>query len=245
MQLRRITLIAAVLSLPALDRAAAQDFLFSKPIAQLTVRAGPVLHNAQGDIYDFITRELTVDRSDFRAMSIGGELVVMAGERIDIALGVAHAEMRSSSEFRDWVDNNDLPIEQTTVLRTTPFAVSVRFLPLARGESISRLAWVPARFTPYVGGGAGVTFYNLRQHGDFVGSEEEGRPVFPNDYEANGYGATLHALAGADFWVTGKVGINLDARYTFGSAPLGDDFMDYETLDVSGLQAGIGLTLRW
>ena len=245
MHLRRIAIIAAVLSLPPLERAAAQDFLFGKPIAQITVRAGPVQHSANGDIYDFMTRELTIDRDDFRALSIGGELGVIVHDRADVVIGLAHAEMRSGSEFRDWVDNNDLPIEQTTVLGTTPITASVRFYPLSRGESISRLAWVPARFTPYAGAGAGITWYKLRQHGDFIALDEAERPVFTDDYEAKGYGSTVHALAGADFWVSGKIGINIDARYTFGSAPLGDDFVEWETLDVSGLQAGIGLTLRW
>jgi len=207
------------------------------------VRSGPVLHRAHGDIYDFITRELTVDRSDFRALSFGGELAVIANDRLDVVLGVSYAEMQSSSEFRDWVDNEDLPIEQTTVLSTTPLTASARYYLLPRGERISRLAWAPTRFTPYVGGGVGVTWYNLRQHGDFIQMSD--MSVFPEDYEADGYGTTVHALAGADYWFSGRFALNLDARYTRGSAGLGDDFYDWDTLDVSGLQVGVGLTMRW
>lgn len=243
MRLRIAVSIATVLLLTPAGRAAAQDFLFAKPIAQLTVRSGPVVHRANGDIYDFITDELTIDRSDFRALSIGAELAIIANNRLDFVFGVAHAQMRSGSEFRDWVDNNDLPIQQTTSLSTTPATLSLRFYPLSRGESISSLAWVPARITPYIGGGGGFTFYKLRQHGDFIQMSD--MSVFPDDYESSGNGTTVHALAGADVWVTGKIAINIDARYTRGSAPLDEDFLEWEKLDVSGLQAGVGLTLRW
>ena len=232
----------ALLTAP-LERVAAQDFLFGPPVAQLTVRTGPVLHRASGDLYDFFTSELTIDRRDFRAISFGAELSFIADERLDIVLGISYAEMQSGSEFRDWVDNEDLPIEQTTVLSTMPLTASVRFYPLTRGEAISRLAWAPARFTPYIGGGIGMTWYDLRQHGDFIQMSD--LSVFPEDYEADGTGKTVHALIGADYWVSGRFGINLDARYTYGSAGLGGDFYDWKTLDVSGLQAGVGLTMRW
>ena len=235
--------LAVVLVAAPLERAAAQDFLFGPPVAQLTVRTGPVVHRANGDLYDFFTSQLTIDKSDFRALSFAGELAVIADERVDIVIGLSYAEMQSGSEFRDWVDNEDLPIEQTTVLSTMPLTASVRLYPLSRGEAISRLAWAPARVTPYIGGGIGLTWYDLRQHGDFIQMSD--LSVFPEEYEADGTGRTVHALAGADVWVSARFGINLDARYTYGSAGLGGDFYDWDTLDVSGLQAGVGLTFRW
>ena len=88
-----------------------------------------------------------------------------------------------------------------------------------------------------------MTWYDLRQHGDFI--EMSDLAVFPEDYEANGTGKTVHALIGMDCWVSGRFGINLDARYTYGSAGLGGDFYEWDTLDVSGLQLGVGLTMRW
>ena len=243
MRLRSAACIAMVLMVAPLERAAAQDFLFGPPVAQLTLRAGPVLHRADSDVIDFFTRELTIDRKDFRALSFGGELAFIAHERLDILVGLSYAEMKSGSEFREWVDNEDLPIEQTTILSTMPLTASARFYPFARGETISRLAWAPARFTPYIGGGIGMTWYDLRQHGDFIQMSD--LSVFPEDYEADGTGKTAHALAGADIWMSGRFGINLDARYTFGTAGLGGDFYEWDTLDVSGLQFGVGLTMRW
>lgn len=238
------SLAAAALPLmicaPALN---GQDFLFGSPVAQVTVRGGPVLHRANGDLFDFFTRELTLERGDFRAPALSGEFSIVAHPRVDLVLGLAHSEVRTRSEFRDWVDQDDLPIEQWTTLRTTPVSLSLRVYPLARGEAISRLAWVPARLTPYVGAGVGATWYHLLQEGDFIDMED--LSVFGDAFESRGQGRTGHVVAGASYWMTAKWGFNLDVRYTMGTAPLQDDFGDLREVDLSGAQAGLGLTLRW
>ena len=53
------------------------------------------------------------------------------------------------------------------------------------------------------------------------------------------------AMAGTDVWLSSKVGVNIEARYTHGAASLNQDFSSYNTLDLSGFQAGLGLTIRW
>jgi hypothetical protein len=49
--------------------------MFGQPKAQATLRAGPVLHRAGGDLLGFFQSELTLDRGDFRAPAIAGEVV--------------------------------------------------------------------------------------------------------------------------------------------------------------------------
>jgi hypothetical protein len=66
------------------------------------------------------------------------------------------------------VDNNRLPINQTTRLWTTSLSGSVKFALVERGLEVSRLAWVPKHIVPYVGAGGGVLRYDLQQYGDFV-----------------------------------------------------------------------------
>jgi hypothetical protein len=239
-----VTAVAMPLLLATAAPILAQDgFMFKQPIASLTVRLGPNMHSAKSDVFDFFTSELTLDRDDFRAPSLGAELGIMVSPKADVLIGVSWSEVNSKSEFRDWVDQDDQPIEQRTKLRTIPLTASVRYYPLSRGETVSELAWVPRRVTPYVGGGGGITWYNLDQQGDFIQMSD--LSVFFDDFESSGNALTTHLIAGSDVWLSSKAGVNLEARYTRGSAPLTGDFQNWNDLDLSGFQVSAGFTFRW
>ena len=217
----------------------------------VTLRAGPVMHTAGGDVFEFMQSELTLERGDFRAPALGVELGIAANDRFDVALGFTWSETETESEFREWmeeVDGVDQPIRQTTRFRTLPVTASLRFYPMARGERISELVWVPRSTTPYIGAGAGMVPYRLRQEGDFV--QEEDLSIYPDVVESKGTGWTAHALAGLDHWLSPRVALNLEARYAVGSADPEGDFSpgpggEWERIDLGGFQAGIGLSFRW
>ncbi|HSJ23554.1 MAG TPA: hypothetical protein VK929_02645 [Longimicrobiales bacterium] len=239
------TCVAAAVALagaPALLHA--QDgFLFSRPEAQLTVRAGPSLPQARSDLFDEITTELTLERSDFRAPMLGAELALLLGTNFDLALGVGWAESSSRSEYRDFEGDDGLPIEQRTRLRIAPVTATARYLPLDRGRTMSNLAWLPARVTPYIGGGVGMTWYRLRQEGEFV--DRQTYDIFLEEYESTAHNFTVHAVAGGDWWVTPRIGLNVEARHTRGSAPVQGSYSRFESMDLSGTQAFIGVSWRW
>src|SRR5688572_28937385 len=96
--------LGAVLALAAAAPASAQNgFMFHRPIASLTLRAGPVVHRAGGDVFEFMTSELTLERGDFRAPAIGAELALAVHDRIDVTVGIARSETETRSESREWV----------------------------------------------------------------------------------------------------------------------------------------------
>jgi hypothetical protein len=242
----RHLLAAAVVGAPLLGAPAtvhAQDgFLFRAPVASVTLRAGPLLPRAHGDLFGFLTDTLTLDRGDFRMPFLGAEVAVAVASRWDLALAAGWAETEKASEFRDWVGADDLPIVQDTWLRVVPLTLSGRYYPLPRGRAVSRLAWLPARTTPYVGAGAGVTWYSLRQAGEFIDAD---RVIFESTRESNGHGFTGHGLVGLDHWFTSRIGLNAEARYILGSGSVGGDFQGWDGLDLSGLQLAVGVSFRW
>jgi hypothetical protein len=222
----------------------AQDgFLFRAPQAQLTVRVGPSIPRAQSDIFDDMTTMLTLERADFRAPSLSADLALLLGSRFDAALGIGWAESHARSEFRDLIGSDGLPIEQTTRLQTIPLTTTLRYYPLARGTTLTTLAWLPTRTTPYIGGGGGVTWYRLQQEGEFVHSETHA--IFLQEYESRDRSLTAHLVAGLDHWFTPRVALNAEARYTRGAAPVGGDYRDFDSMDLSGVQVGLGLSYRW
>jgi hypothetical protein len=244
-----VTLAAGVVPGSA---AAQRDFLFRAPVAALSVRVGPMLYSARGDVFDFITDNLTLERSDFRAPAVGAELILMPSSRLDVVLGFMWSKTEAKSEFLDWVEEverdgvvvDSLPIEQVTRLRTVPLTATLRYLLLPRGRRVSQLAWLPRGTVPYVGAGGGITWYRFEQEGNFVDFEDLN--VFgPTLLESSGQQATFHVLAGVDHWFMSRVGVNAEARYTYGSAKPNESFSSYDDLDLGGFQVTLGLSFRW
>src|SRR4030095_14633059 len=89
-----------------------------------------------------------------------------------------------------------LPIQQTTTFVRLPITASARFDLTEPGRAIGRLAWIPARFTPYVGAGGGALYHRFEQNGDFI--DFATTRVFPDQFRSSGWTATVHALAGLD-----------------------------------------------
>jgi hypothetical protein len=241
----RVVAGAAALLLPLATPAAAQsaDFLFHRPVLTLALRGGWAVPRAQSEIFDFTVDELTVDRDDFAGFVLQGEIAARVHDRFDVALNVGHSEAKARSEFRDWVDDDDLPIEQTTRFRRTPIEVAGKAYLLPRGREISRFAWVPYGWAPWVAGGAGAMVYHFDQSGDFV--DFETLDIFPKDFESQGTTATAHAAAGADVSVGPHLLLTGEGRYQWARADMSRDFVDFDPIDLSGFQVTIGLAARF
>jgi hypothetical protein len=185
---------------------------------------------------------LTLGRKDFDAPTFGVEFAVRASERFDVALGFRFSRSDVRSEMRDWVDLDNLPIEQTTTFTRMPLAASAKFYLRDRGRAVSRFAWIPTKWVPFVGAGAGLTWYRFKQTGDFV--DIETLDILNFTIESNGTGPTAHALAGVDISISPRVLWTLEGRYVLGSA-MTDYSFNYDSLDLNGFQATIGVSARF
>lgn len=250
MRPRVLVLASTAVLLAGAGPAHAQDgFLFQRPQGQITVKGGALLHRAQSELFDFMVDTLTLQRSDFRGPWLGAELALLAGPHLDLVLGLAVSQTDTRSEFRRWEGADGLPIEQVTRLRTVPLTFSARYHPMPRGRRLSSLAWLPNRLSPYVAGGAGVTWYRLMQEGEFVGGpvgdDPDERRIFRDRFESRDHGITGHLGAGLDYWFTPRIGLNTEVRYTMGSAPVSGAFQGWDNIDLSGIKGAVGLSFRW
>jgi hypothetical protein len=134
----------------------APDFLLGRPHGSFGIRGSWMFARADSDLFHFVQRHLTVDKKDFNTPAYGLDFSWMVTPRIDVQFGFEASNASKASEYRDFVDNQLLPIEQDTSLRERNISGSVRFSLMPRGQGVSRYAWVPRTFTPYVGAGAGA-----------------------------------------------------------------------------------------
>ena len=217
------------------------DFLFGRPHGAVGVRGTWTFASAGSDIFDFVTRELTIDKSDFNSPGWGGDVAVFLTPRVDAQFGFFMARMAQGSEYRDLVDNNFLPIAQNTSLKTVDLTGSVRFTLTPRGRDVSRFAWVPNRFVPYVGAGGGVIRYKFLQSGDFVDFQD--LSVFPDVFSAEGWTPSAHVFGGVDVKLYRALYGTIEGRYTKASAELSSDFVDFDPIDLSGFRLSAGINL--
>lgn len=239
-------LLAASFAAPMLQAQDGRGFLFRQPRVVVTLFGGLALANAGSDLFEFTTDELTLDRSDFASADFGGDFAFRVGQQFDLVFAMSSASSRERSEFRDWVDGDDQPIEQVTKFQRVPVSLSLRFHPLERGRQVGSFAWIPARFDPWIGAGVGRMKYSFRQAGDFIDFETDpDNPiVFTDDFRSEGWANLLQASAGAGWSMTPRLQLTGELKYVHSSAELDGDFVGFDRLDLSGLATTLGLSFR-
>lgn len=217
------------------------DFMLGRPRVSVGVRGAWVFASAGSDIYDFVTDQLTIEKSSFNTPGFGAELAVNVAPRLDVIAGFDIAKSTTPSEYRKFVDNRNLPIQQTTSLRQGNVFGAIKFAVLPRGRAVSRFAWIPSTIVPYVGAGGGLTNYEFQQDGDFVDFSDN--HVFAETFRSHGWAPTAHVFGGTDIQVYQRVFLSLEGRYVWSHATLDSDFIDFDPMDLGGFRFGAGLHL--
>ena len=233
--------------LPARDAQAAAstdgsaDFLFGRPHAWVAFTGTWLVPRASGDLFKFLSDQLTVERSDFRAPAFIGAVGVPVARRFDVVGDFEISNHAVPSEYRHYVKADRSEITQTTELGQTAIAVGMRFMPLGRGELISRYAFVPRRLVPYVGAGLNVARYKFWQHGEFVDFVDHS--IFNHSFLSNGWSVGSQVEAGADLQIWRMLYFNAGVRYAWARARLNSDFVGFDGIDLSGLKTSSGVVI--
>jgi len=230
---------AANTSTQSASAAPPPDFMLGRPRASIGARGSFMKATANSDIFDFVTEQLAIDKADFNTGSFGLEAAFSLSPRFDIVGAMDVNGMSHASDYRLLEDNRGLPIEQTTELSQLNLTLSAKFSLLPRGRAISRLAWIPRTFIPYVGAGGGYGRYEFRQNGDFVDFTDN--HVFSDTFISDGWSPTAHVLGGTDIQVMRHLMLSFEARYSWQHADLSQDFIDFEPIDLGGFRFGAGI----
>jgi hypothetical protein len=125
---------------------------------------------------------------------------------------------------------------------------SIKWYVADRGRSISRFAWIPADWAPYVGAGGGVLWYVFEQDGEWVDedlADPECCDIFRGTFRSDGRVPTAHLMAGADFSLGPRFLLNAEGRYLWASGSMSGDFVGFDDIDLSGFQATAGIAVRF
>lgn len=231
----------------AASASAPPDFMLGRPRATIGVRGSLFMANANSDFFEFITEQLTLEKNSFRTGTFSTELAVSVLPQLDIVAGFDLNKVNKPSEHRTMEEllsnGTRVPIQQNTELSEMNALLSAKFSLLPRGRRVSRLAWIPNTFVPYLGVGGGYGRYRLRQNGDFVDFIDN--HIFADTFRSEGWAPIAQAFGGADVMVFKRVMLSLEGRYTWKRADLSADFLDFEPIDLGGFRFGAGIHLAF
>lgn len=217
------------------------DFLFGRPDGSIAVRGSWIFSRGGSDWYDFVTDQLTIEDGAFSAPAITFEVGFLVTPRLDIVAGFDLSGSSTRSEYRDFVDNNRLPITQTTELDGATITAGVKYALIPRGREVGNVAWVPSTVVPYVGAGGGAHWYELTQQGDFVDFVD--LSIFSDVFRSSGWSPSAHVFGGADIKLHRRLYLTIEARYRWTAGDLGAEWIDFDPIDLSGLEIGTGINV--
>lgn len=220
------------------------DFMFHPPRVTLALNLGYGIPRAGSDIFQEVDDIFTLDKGDFHAPMIGGGLSVFLNDRMDVAFEFSFARSSAWSEYEDWVDDDDLPIEQETQLTRVPLTVSLRYFLMDRGREIGNLSWIPTTWAPYVGAGGGTMMYRFEQVGDFVDFKDFS--IFESSFLSEGWALVGHVFGGVQWALSPEWVVTAEGRYSLANADLDRPaYSGYEPIDLSGFQGSVGFGVRF
>jgi opacity protein-like surface antigen len=223
------------------------DFQFDEPRMSLGFRGGWAFNRSKGGIYDFLTDELTLSKSDFDAPAFTIDFSWRLISWLDVVFGVGYSGRKQKSEDRNFTEVNGSPIVQDTRLTQVPLTVSLKIYPIGRGERVGQYAWIRKAVVPYIGGGIGGTWYELKQKGDFVDKGDPGLGdefIFSDEFTSDDWAFAQHVFAGVDIKLTRSFGLILEGRYYWADADMKGDYVGFKPIDLDGARVMIGFNWK-
>lgn len=218
-------------------------YLFRAPRGALTVRLGVAQPSARSPLFDFVRKELTLGDGAFAGLNIGADFALPVTPSLSVQFGAGTQVRTASSEYRNFVGTDDLPITQRTVFQRTPLTAGVQWTLVPAGRTIGRLAWVPARLVPYIAAGGGVMHHVFRQEGEFVDAKT--LDVFRSTMASRGWAPMGYLAAGTALTLTPGTALTMELRRDQARGTAGGAFRDFGRIDLAGTSATVGLTFRY
>jgi len=186
------------------------------------------------DLWQINMENLAFDKNDLRSTYFSLEYEQFLGKNLSITFEGGYYQKDHYSMYSDYVDINDDPIFQNLALEMFSVEAGVKFYPLGNRS----------RFSPYVGGGAGMYFWKYEQWGDFIDFTTD--TILENQYlETSTSTLGFNVKGGFVFLFTRSFGFMAEARYQVIKGSLSSFFEGFEKLDLTGLTVLAGFCLRF
>jgi hypothetical protein len=246
----RGAIILALAAVPSVVAAqgSGKGFLFKKPNASFTMRAGYQAQDATSEPFK-VERSLTTATSrSFDGFNLGFDLNVVATPRVDVVLTTDMSTRTNTVEYTGgWTDSQTgLPVTHQSTLNRVGLGAGLRLNLVDRGRQISALAFIPTKTVPYIGATGGFMWYDFSQNGDFLDIiDDTTANIFTDELRTNHYNVMGQAFAGIERRLNARWSLLGETRYTKSTAKLVKDYAGMGDISLSGLSFNLGATVRF
>lgn len=189
--------------------------------------------SGESDIYAQNERETTFRVSDLNGWSGSIGYDHFLGEHISIGGSISGYQQDTDVEDADFELSNGSPILRNIRLEVVPVELNLHLLPAGRDAGI----------IPYVGGGAGIYYWEYEEAGDFVfdRATNQRRVVTGRSY-SDGTDPGWHVEGGVQIPVSRSGTVMGEYRYwsVKGDLNTANFDPDFEPIDLSGSSVSIG-----
>jgi len=147
---------------PAATQNAPSGFSLKPPSGFIGVHYGYAIPRVKSDLFDMVTRELTIKKSQFRSSNSGFDFGITIKPRFVAVVSMDYSRILIDSQIRNAPNSS---VVQQTEFKELPISVGVRVYPMKIGVKVGKYAWIQRRIAPYISGGVGFLHYDFNQTG--------------------------------------------------------------------------------
>lgn len=209
------------------------------------VRMGGFFPDGDDLLFEDNETRFTFDTSDLDDFTIGFTYLASISNSFEVGFNLDFYDATTTSAERDYVDEDGFLILHDTTLSQILLAVDVRVLPFGRYRERpgGRRVLQPV---VYLGAGAGLTFWEYEEVGDFVDSSNPLDPVvFFGRFKDSDTAFRAHAVAGVELPVNPRMQWLVETRYAWADDDLTGDLASFESIELGGWSAYAGLSFRF
>lgn len=220
---------------------APSDFLLGAPRAWIGIRGLQMFPRAGGDLFEFVSEQLTVEKADLRGRGFATDVGVVVTPTFDLVGGFDVSRRTTGSEYRRFIASDSSAITQSTSLNQLTLSAGIRWTPAGRGRTISRFAFIPRRLMPYAGGGFTAGYHSFRQQGQFVDYVD--LSIFTDRFSTDGWAFGPYVNGGAEVQVWKRLYLTMDGRYSWMQGGISSDFKGFDGIDLAGFRWSSGISV--
>lgn len=208
------------------------------PVAEyraVQFRMGLFQFDGESGFWDDTADVFTLAPSDFDDVLVGVSFVRSVSHQVEVGFNADFFGETVRSSYRDFVDSAGFSILHDTELSIVPVTVDVRFVPGGRFRERPGGRRVPKPLF-YVGVGAGFSFWEYEEFGDFLDFTFDPPEIFYDRFQDDGAALEIHALAGVEIPISRRTNLLIEGRVSSSDDDLGGDFsgLAEREIDLSG-----------
>jgi hypothetical protein len=201
----------------------------------ITVLGGYVGPSGESDVYTQNERETTFEVSDLDGFGATFGYDHFIGEYVNLGGSLTFYQDDTDVIDEEFEFEDGRPIVRNISLQIIPLELNVRFLPAGRNVGV----------IPYLGGGAGIYFWEYEEIGDFVFDRNTNPRVVTGDAFSDGADPGWHVEGGVQIPFSSSATFTAEAKYWDAEGDLDPEGFDprFEPIDLSAFMISGGVSI--